>query len=265
MGPFADHLVASHPIGALTEEGLRLYVVNLRQSRRRGHNLEDGARDIGRLGKPVYIDALIVSGAVILQVRHVVRVIGGRGNGAENLAGLVIVYPHHSLAAVQCLQGGLLGLGADGEHRCASGARGGVHAIDQIKSHHLAAVFRYGRGADIALPISQQVESSQAHSPIIAVSPAIGGVQEDGAGPVCNHAAIQVASPVHMRAAGKHHPLLGLKQIFSRENHKAQHQNGSQDQNKSRAARNSIHTAPPPFYAMASEWQSWRSAWYPPP
>ena len=148
----------------ITGEGLLLDTRHAVQRRGRGDDLKDGAGNISRLEEAVDEHALV--SIVPFHIRHVVRIIGRGGQGAENLTGFVVVHGDGAFSPCHGLQGCILHMGGQGQGGCAAGACGIVNAVDPVKARHLRGIAGDRTGANIALPVPQPVEGGFAGSHI---------------------------------------------------------------------------------------------------
>ena len=154
--------------GALTGPGALGKVRGLLQSRHQRHGLIDGAGRKRGGEKTVDIGAFIA--VVGLDVRrHVHRIIAGRGNHAQDLAGFIIVYRHGTRVTAQRLIRLVIIAGVDGEIQIAAGV-GAKGAVEQIVTGELIGKCVEGTGADVALQVSHRVERGLADIHIIIIS-----------------------------------------------------------------------------------------------
>ena len=168
--------------------------------------LEDGARRIGSMQEAVDIHALIGLGAA-LHVRHIVRVVGWGGDGAENLARLVIIDADGSLAPVERGQRRALHVCAYGQHHPALALAGGIGAVDAVKSDKLRTVFLQQERRDIALTVAEQVQHAAAQRGTVGIGLAVRGIEHDGTAAVDDLAAVHNAVRIDMGAVLERDPV----------------------------------------------------------
>ena len=200
VGAVAGDDLAAGLVAAVAVEGLGLDVRDLLNGRRRGDQLEDGAGDIGGVEEAVDVDA-IVGAVALVDLGDVVRVIGRRGHGAEDFAGLVVVDAYGPLLPVQGRQGRRLHLCAQGEGHSPLSLSGPVGAGEEVVADQIVGVFLHQPRGDVAGAVAQDVHGGHAQQLTVGVIAAVGGVQQDGAGAVGDHAGVQIAAGVHMRTA----------------------------------------------------------------
>ena len=244
VGFLAGDSVHAVLIGAGAGEGSVQDVRHAFQRCSRGNDLENGARNIGRLGEAVEIDAVVGAGGIVPDIRHIVGVIGRRGHSAEDLAGLIVVDADGPLPVPQGFQCGSLNICRQGQLRKAVGAAVGIQAVHHVVAGHLSGVVGDRRGADLALPVAQPVERRLADRLIVRVDPGGCQVQEHGARPVYHLAAADVGAVVNMGRTGRDHPLVCLSRVLIEEEAQAAHQDQDQQHNGRCPARYSIHPGP---------------------
>ena len=179
-------------------EGFAFYPRHAFQCRGAGDNFINGAGGIGGLKKPVQVHTGVGAGGVSIDVRHIVRVVGGGGDGTKDLTGFVIVHRHGALSAQQSVQGRVLHPGRQSQLLHAPGAIGIVHAVHQVVAHHGAGIFGHSPRADEAAAVAHPMEGGFSGLGIGGVLPSVGQVQQGIPLPVHHDAAAQVAVVIYM-------------------------------------------------------------------
>lgn len=209
------------------------------------HELENGARRIGRVKEAVEIHAVIRACLVARDVGDVVGIVAGAGHGAQNFAGFVVIDAHCAVIAAERLQGCFLHLGTDGES-CAGRALGCfVQAGNFIVADHLLGKIAQQRRADIAVAVAQQMDGRLAHGFIGTVHAAIRCIQDAHAGAVVNFAAGEIRAGIDVRTAGKRDPFFGVCRVFDAEGQRPHGKHNGQSQREQRAARYLFICTPP--------------------
>ena len=88
-----------------------------------------------------------------------------------------------------------------------------VSAADGAVSHHSVGVLRKQRRSDISLPVTQKVQRCPPERLAFCINPAIGTVQQDCAGPICNNARVEIAAGIDVGASRKYSPVAALNKV----------------------------------------------------
>ena len=222
-------------------EGFAFYPRHAFQGRGAGDNFVNGAGGIGGLEKPVQVHTGVGAGGVPLDVRHIVRVVGGGGDGTKDLTGFVIVHRHGALPAQQSVQGRVLHPGRQGQLFHAPGAIGIVYAVHQVVAHHGAGIFGHGPGTDKAAAVAHPMEGGFSGLDIGGVLPPVGQVQQGVPPPVHHDTAAQVAVVIYMGRPGGNYPGGSLGQVFKQEKSHSSQQNRQEQTHQPGSFGNTIH------------------------
>ena len=242
VGRLAGDGLGAVLISAVAVEGPALDIRHTFQSRSGGDDLEDGAGNIGRLQKAVEVHALVGPGGVSGNIRHIVRVVGGRGHRAEQLPGFVIVDTHGPLPPVQCPKGRILHGGGKGQLLNARTPGIIVKAVDLVVACQQCCIVGNGLGLDAALPVPQPVHGGRPGLGVVGIVPPVGDIQQDIPVPVHHGAVTQVAVVIDMGRACGDHPLVCFQRILPcKKQHSAQKQH-HEDGHHPGSLGNSVHS-----------------------
>ena len=162
VGSLAGDGLLAIGVLAVAGKGAALNVRHAVQSGGTGNDLENGAGGIGRLEEAVEIHARIGPGGVPLDVGHIVRVVGGGRNGAEDLPRFVIINRHGALAPIHGAQRRVLYPGGQSQILHAPLVDAVVDAVDQVKPGQSAGVFGHRPGADGAAAVAHPMQGGLA-------------------------------------------------------------------------------------------------------
>ena len=227
------------------------------------NELEDGSGRIGGMQEAVDIHALIGLG-IALHIRHIVRIVGWGGDGAENFARLVVIDADGSLAAVQRGQRRALHVCAYGQHHPALALAGGIGAVDAVESDKLRTVFLQQERRDIALTVAEQVQHAAAQRGTVGIGLAVRGIEHDGAAAVDDLAAVHNAVRIDMGAVLERDPVRRIDEVTHHDHAHAEQKHTRQRKCEPRAFCKLIQAAPPPLPLRCGP-RSWHSGVCPPP
>ena len=211
----------------------------------------------------VDIHALIGLG-VTLHVRHIVRIIGWGGDGAENFARLVVIDANGALAPVERGQRRALHVCAYGQHHPALALAGGIGAVDAVESDKLRTVFLQQERRDIALTVAEQVQHAAAQRGTVGIGLTVRGIEHDGTATVDDLTAVHDAVRIDMGAVLERDPVRRIDEVTHHDHAHAQQEHACQRQREPRAFCELIQAVPPPLPLRCGP-RSWRSGACPPP
>ena len=192
-----------------------------------------------------------------------IRVIGGRGDSAKDLTGLVVIHADGALSSVQCLQSCCLNLSAQSQLHGFFSAGGVIGAREYVIADELIGILFHQAGGNVTIAVTQNMHGGLAKLGAFCIGSAVRGVQQDGSGAVDHHTTVEVAAGIYMGRAEKGGPLSCFHAVAYRKESNTNSQCDGQHQSKPGAFRNPVHPVPPSLTAASP--RSWHFVGYLPP
>ena len=271
-GTFEIHLAVGGNTGDIviadmgrTGAGIRpVFVIQIVDHRRRGDGFKDGARH--KSGRKEAVDIVTV---VFRRGfgNGIVRVVAGRADRADDLAGFVIIHTHTALPPVQ----GVIGCGADrsvdGQIKMPPLAAVGIGAVNEVIAGEFTGEFRFRAGGDISRHITDNMKGGAANGGIFRIDRAVFRIlQKEGAVTVVNRAGIQRAVGKEVFIGRERSPVAAIGHKAETEQHQTEEKTPGQQQTDDGPPFKLPHrTRPLSLSSISVSRRSWHSAAYPRP